>query len=754
MPVVPGFHGRQEELAWLKGLFDQATGGSPGARPGGPRMAVVAAESGYGKSRLVQALYQMLSDDPVWDPPKINYWPDTFREQQGQLRVNPDMAGHEPQGPPRFLWLGMRWHATNVRNVDERVCQLPEARHALQAHVETARAREGAWASLMRKTREVVTRQATDEAAGQFIDALIPFGGLIRKAVDSVREIARHQGQSGLNAGDRAESMAKDAGEEMLDCLREVFRGPPVLPVVLWLDDAQWIDGLTRQFLRSLWVEGTQKGWPLLVVVTHWEREWRELLRLERAQREASLAFYDSMVGVSKLYLGAAEGNALAAYLEAQLPGLTADQRKLLQAKAGGNFLSMVENVGYLKKTLLNFVDRDASKPLAPAGENKVKSWSEDRRRRVEQRFEELGEEVKLLLGWGSHMGVRFVSEVVTEFAKTQGVTLEADSLLNDCVNPLAILGGEQNRLLREFRDRAFFEVATRHFANYGAKWEDGLKSALVDRFQVWLDQSFTVEGEICSEGTDSLMGLDGAERRDLLSMAVDALAGNAGNDETIQAMQLRVVVLQVMTDASDNLWSRVRNTGASLEQINWHSTPMEQVGGQVRQELTSQLMTAGLLKPARQVAESLVALMRNHHANADTPESLWNLSASLRSLGDIEKAEGNLQAARALFEDGLQIARTLQGQLGTPESLRDVSVSLGKLGDIEQAEGNLPAARALFEELLQTARTLQSQLGTPESLRGVSVSLERLGDIEKAEGNLPAARALFEELLQTARTL
>ena len=107
---IPGFHGRAEELAWLRGLWDACTArdATTGRYTGGPRMAVVVAESGIGKSRLVQALYQQLTIDPAWDPPEVNYWPEAFNDQGVQLRVVPDMEGHVANGPPRFAWLGAR----------------------------------------------------------------------------------------------------------------------------------------------------------------------------------------------------------------------------------------------------------------------------------------------------------------------------------------------------------------------------------------------------------------------------------------------------------------------------------------------------------------------------------------------------------------------------------------------------------------------------------------------------------------------
>jgi len=65
------FFGRTEELAWLRRLWDECTTRDPGTGrfSGGPRMAFIIAESGIGKSRLVQAPYQQLTTDAQLDPP-------------------------------------------------------------------------------------------------------------------------------------------------------------------------------------------------------------------------------------------------------------------------------------------------------------------------------------------------------------------------------------------------------------------------------------------------------------------------------------------------------------------------------------------------------------------------------------------------------------------------------------------------------------------------------------------------------------
>ena len=83
MPPTPdNFFGRENELATLRQLWDQAT--TKDAANGGPRMAMILAETGYGKTRLIQALYQQLTNDPLWDPAEVNYWPDAFQEVSNQ----------------------------------------------------------------------------------------------------------------------------------------------------------------------------------------------------------------------------------------------------------------------------------------------------------------------------------------------------------------------------------------------------------------------------------------------------------------------------------------------------------------------------------------------------------------------------------------------------------------------------------------------------------------------------------------------
>ncbi len=196
------FFGRKQELAWLRGLWNDCTArDKAGAFSNGPRMAFIIAETGIGKSRLVQALYQQLTTDEQWDPDHINYWPDAFQLAGEQIRVNPDHKDHIPKGPPRFLWLGMRWHSSETRNVEERTCAIPSVRDSLRAHVTIADRHRSAWEQLHAQTARAAKRDGVSETLSQAVDAVIPFGGralkLLTGAADLVRD--RTSGERSLS---------------------------------------------------------------------------------------------------------------------------------------------------------------------------------------------------------------------------------------------------------------------------------------------------------------------------------------------------------------------------------------------------------------------------------------------------------------------------------------------------------------------------------------------------------------------------
>ncbi|MFM7282142.1 MAG: hypothetical protein ACKO32_10225 [Planctomycetia bacterium] len=120
-------------------------------------MAVIVAETGYGKSRLVQELYLRLTSDPQWDPPESDYWPDAFRAAGTQLRVNPDLGGHAPKGPPRFMWLG-------VRNADL-LPVLPNLKSELSIHLRIVERHREGWERMLEAKRQALGAKGLKKGA-------------------------------------------------------------------------------------------------------------------------------------------------------------------------------------------------------------------------------------------------------------------------------------------------------------------------------------------------------------------------------------------------------------------------------------------------------------------------------------------------------------------------------------------------------------------------------------------------------------
>ena len=761
---IPNFYGRTEELAWLRGLWDACTtrDASTGRYAGGPRIAFVVAESGIGKSRLVQALYQQLTIDPAWDPPEVNYWPDAFNDQGVQLRVVPDMEGHVANGPPRFAWLGARWQPTDVRNVSDRRSALPELRHSMMVHAEILRRQGSAWQDATGRIRGAIEKDGLGEALGQLADAAVPFGGLLMKLFKGAADFAKDRKDGARNVEQAEDAANKTLVDEVCECMHALLHGPGALPAVLWLDDAQWIDEETQEFVRRIWATAQRHRWPLLLVVTHWEREWRELGKAGNAADASPLLAMQGDPGVEVRVLAPSQPDALDSYLRTRLPGLTAPQRALLLEKAAGNFLTMVENVGQLLRVPQNFVDRDLAKPLAPAGERLVQKWESERQKRVEQRFSELAPELQEMLGWGSHLGMSFLREVVEEFAERVAGQPGAADRMREAVDPLVILG-EPSEHLREFRDRAFHHVARRHFEEYGSEHAEALDQVLRERLVQWVNNSFDETGneiwpndeKAISAPPRAITGLSNEEARDVLGMAVAylPLRGKADWSDSAQVAALRARYLLAIVDWRENLWDRVRQSCRGLESVDWNELPIGALAIHNIQWLADQAETAGALQAALGMRMRLLAVHREA-LELGTPQSRRDVSISLNQVADIEQARGDLDGALARYEEGLELFRGLMAELGTPDSRRDVSISLDKVAGIEQARGDLDGALARYEEGLEIRRALMAELGTPESRRDVSTSLNNVAGVEQARGNLDGALSRYEEGLEIRRGL
>lgn len=678
-------------------------------------MVFVIAESGIGKTRLVQALYQQVATDLQWDPLEVNYWPAVFLDAGVHQRVTPNMAGHVALGLPRFAWIGARFRATEPTGGSQQWLALNELRESIMTHAEILRAHGGTSAGTCG------VKLACDGTA----DA--------KPVAEAVAEVTHN------------------LVEEIEDCMRSLLGGTGGLPSILWLDDAQWIDSETQELLHRLWGIASEHGWPLFVVVTHRERPWRELRRQPAGER--GLVFFEGQPGVSIIELQDAEPDALRSYLQLHLPGLRPEQQSLMIEKAAGNFLSMVENVGQLLRLPAKFVEHRTTGALTFEGVRLVFEWESDRHKRVEQRFVGLALDVQHLLGWTSDEGLSFLNGVVEDFAEQVAGNRGAARASRKCVDPLVIVE-RPNHVLSAFRDRALQVVAEHYFCHDVQKQAARLEQILGEHLAEWVNNCFDEHGDEIDHQCDRNAGdLPAEERRDLLGMAVNAFRPSAtdGWGEFRSIVWIRALHLLIRFDWEEELVDRVQQHGNELAnaRVDWNVVPPTALAHSELRQLAFRAEASGAFGCALDVLRAEIRFAVAFMAvwkSSDSPGASWrflyevdSVAMMLDEVARMAQSRGDLDRALTFYEAGLQIRRGSMAVYATPESGHQMSISLHRLADIKLMRGDLESALSHCDEslalhlrwvadsdILFWTRTLKQVVMVAHLGAGIEVSLFR----------------------------
>lgn len=501
-------------------------------------MRVLRGESGLGKTRIVQALYAWLSRADVADP--LGYWPDELLAGDN-LRLNPDLD-RQPLGKEmRHLWWGLRWMPPDARNQGELIhCAFFDQRQMLHPHWEQL-TRYKDTAAAAGKLGGALGNVAIDLARDTAI-AAFPLLGLVKLATgvggtvlgigaaarDARAELAR------LNkppAEREAEALAEQV-EQVIAFLEWVLKpfhrsGSGAMPVVLVLDDAQWMDPRSLEVVRRLFLDAADRGWPLMIVATHWEREWHEQLAADERAGEAEAAtvsFPSLYAALSASLAGSREGACEVLDLvrlpdsgrvvEVAFPGLTAEQRGALVARADGNPRLLAEIVLYLESEPDLFEDGDPEGPLEPMAIEELDEEMAgfDLRRLQEGRYRRLPSDVREVLALASLQGVRFLADLAHELGVLASLRPpdEYTGCLERAELPHAILSS--NGQEREFRFVLFRDLALGHLERLGRRHSfsvDELRESLARAAESWL-------------GGDRYSTLSDSERENLLLILLD----------------------------------------------------------------------------------------------------------------------------------------------------------------------------------------------------------------------------------------
>jgi tetratricopeptide (TPR) repeat protein len=609
------------------------------------------------------------------------------------------------------------------------------------------------------------------ELGGMALDVAIgPFGNIGRTFAKGID----HKKARIKSTREEKDQELQSLSDELLDALRHFLHGKK-LPVVVFVDDAQWIDAESMGMLTQLWASAKVHNWPLLVLATHWETEWNQNLRKQGEERAATLARFDGDERASALLLKFTPSADLAAWVRAELPGLTAKQVDLLVDKAGANFLQMTQNARGLQRMAKSyFVGGTARGALTPAGERYVGTFETDPVKRAKQMFEELPPGVQSALGWSSHFGMRFLRDVAVAFAARMGVRMssepeiEPDAALREAVDPLAILAhaSEASENLTEFRQGAFHAVAKKHLSVLMGDDIGELDAALREVLQEWINNSFDEDAEVIYEGEPETGALPvkaasllaEEEQRDLLAWALKLFPCPPQPDwsDPDHRVAVRAGWLALALELAMDKPVRAAEIGKSVfaDSDGWN-TPVEVLGALAQDSLASNLGWVNLHKEAAAWLRWQLSWLEEEVPADRVP--YWRYDAEWR-LADQLSTLGQYKEAAVLSARSLAYAREQLAQADTDEDRNELRARLAwrltDEGNLRETEGRLAEADKLHGEALELRRALVEELGTPESRRDVSVSLNNVGDIAEANGDLETALAHYEESLATRRAL
>jgi hypothetical protein len=739
---IPSFCGRDEELNWLAAQWEAVKAGKP-------QIAVLLGDTGRGKTRIVQQFYHDLSmnEDPV------GYWPDVLPVARS-LELNPDDAAfaHRRSDEIPWLWWGVRFEEPDKRNRMNTNATLGSL-SILDQHLQPVMERRS-----LAKNRHKLGLDVAKELMG-----LIPVLGIVVAGAGFLAlgaelfKIKQKQGST------EQQTVVVHSAEQAIELQEKILTllsmaldrrqtDAPTVPVVLVLDDAQWMDPFSIEFLGRLLARACKHSWPLLVVATHWQREYHhntpgnpnDLTQIES---------FAEMVKIMEVKIGAAlaervveplkedsqADKALTDSLAGVLPGLTVQQRQSLLDSAAGNLRLLVECVRTLRsRNRRVFVDGNECNALTEQGEALLADLVQktDVYDVVMERFVNLGTVTEALMA-GSVQGERFLPRVLRAIA-ADALPNEADpescieAALRQADTPESLIEHEMG--VNWFVESLYFRVA-RDYLEEDPKSAERLRRAmkrvLVNemRTRVFLDTSIVeqmhflrmAESTLSPDVVEGTADVEGRASWLLAALALVSIADEIGIFNTyVQNLVLRI---NDIADADE-----LTTVAASDPVVLWWIISSIDLLRQLGRFESSLNVLDALIRSMQLQARSI---------DADRCEILLEL---VKMVGQVRLQEGTIEgitAAEEHFENSISLARRIIEEFGeTPDRLRKISQVMDLQGDLllslekYSAEGVVEGL-GYFEESLMLRRRIIEEFGeTPDRLRNVSISLYKLGDV------------------------
>ncbi len=478
------FVGREKELEYLLEGFENVKNGNP-------TISVLMGETGLGKTRLIQQFYQSIATE-MNESASSKYWPDMLQAGKS-LSLNPEFYNtRNMQNNMPWFWWAMRGIQPSQRNASEETsCVLIKSLHHLTPHVklmqEKSNEHEEEW-SFAENSIKVIAALVDLFTTGGVITTGVGIYGTIQDSkavVDTAKSI---NNKSSFNhISEYKDNEQKEFTEIVQDFFEKIILNDLNVPLILVVDDAQWIDSDSVMFLEKLYRVALENNLPLYIIATHWSAEW-----YSNKNKEST---FSNLCHKNKIdpYIikPITDHSDVNKILNACLPGLTNLQKEKIIHKTSGNFGYLYDLIFYFcadeNKDL--FVEDNNTKQLNKYGEEELENiiTELDHVALIQKRFNHYDEPIRKILMWSSFQGEEFfelltkeVGNRIDNFIDVPEEISKAKIQYNAIESTLENISAFPNRALFEVAFKKLksrkFDIFTDHFLTIMNDWFDHKK--------------------------------------------------------------------------------------------------------------------------------------------------------------------------------------------------------------------------------------------------------------------------------------
>ena len=761
-----------------------------------PQLAILLANSGFGKTRLVHKFYEEIVKRHQTGG--CRYWPPFIGRNNDTLTVNPpfDQVDLEQRLP--FLWWGVQ---LPDQTTEKSTCKpvLNDSVRVLSSHLfsmEMARqkkeVRNEIGQEVLNLALVTISKLTLIETAKDYYEIGKGIAGAINKAIG----IRKEEKQSHT---ERARKEKKEFVDEVVENLSMLMNPDNSdmerIPMVLFIDDAQWIvckqDNKSRpntdllELLGKIMRLARQEHWPIMIILTHWEEDWNKLrlsgdgvpYLLESGDKAEIIEPYARTINPN--YHGWEEWERsiirlgqfdLSGILKAALPGVYRDegQRMRLIGKVVDGFQRekevLADNARYLDEFLkmlyqpanLEYLrDRSIDQPLIDGWEERMsrKLGGLEYARLVQNRFDQLKEPYRQTLCLSSYQGIEFPEKL------TEVISRYLYGPKYDC--PWSALEDPETFIQRNvkypsgvsrFPDSVYKSIA---YEALSPEHKQKLKEILPRLLSHWLYYGSFAQG---LEALD----LNFVEEETLCEIALKVLDDCRSDSESltreIDADLASVVALSRLVRINRYKYNEQQAYRYALEFYESLVEPWDpgdiEFGDAIAiyNSLSLHQQHSAAIFIARNINSDCIELDRLN----DDQKSKSNLSLSYGLLGGVAFDMQQPNEARAWHEKALEIDRLLAEQSPDPKTLHSLSITFERLGDIAADMLRLDEAKRWYEQSLTIRSQLAEQSSSRQDLRDLSFAYGKLGglalellQLEEADSFHQKALEIREQLLQ-----